>query len=125
MRDHIFQRLREIAEGICAAHRCTAQFCRHEGYAPGICDREMAQVMSRVGREVLGGENVTMLPKPMMGSEDVGYYFQKVPGVIDWLGGMPEAGPVPQHNPHFKIDLNALPYGMLVHIAMALDYLNR
>ena len=67
--------------------------------------------MSRVGREVLGGENVTMLPKPMMGSEDVGYYFQKVPGVIGWLGGMPEAGPVPQHNPHFKIDLNALPYG--------------
>ena len=125
MRDHIFQRLREIAEGICAAHRCTAQFCRHEGYAPGICDREMAQVMSRVGREVLGGVNVTMLPKPMMGSEDVGYYFQKVPGVIGWLGGMPEAGPVPQHNPHFKIDLNALPYGMLVHIAMALDYLNR
>ena len=125
MRDHIFQRLREIAEGICAAHRCTAQFCRHEGYAPDICDREMAQVMSRVGREVLGGENVTMLPKPMMGSEDVGYYFQKVPGVIGWLGGMPEAGPVPQHNPHFKIDLNALPYGMLVHIAMALDYLNR
>lgn len=125
MRDHIFQRLREIAEGICAAHRCTAQFCRHEGYAPGICDREMAQVMSRVGREVLCGENVTMLPKPMMGSEDVGYYFQKVPGVIGWLGGMPEAGPVPQHNPHFKIDLNALPYGMLVHIAMALDYLNR
>lgn len=125
MRDHIFQRLREIAEGICAAHRCTAQFCRHEGYAPGICDREMAQVMSRVGREVLGGENVTMIPKPMMGSEDVGYYFQKVPGVIGWLGGMPEAGPVPQHNPHFKIDLNALPYGMLVHIAMALDYLNR
>lgn len=125
MRDHIFQRLREIAEGICAAHRCTAQFCRHEGYAPGICDREMAQVMSRVGREVQGGENVTMLPKPMMGSEDVGYYFQKVPGVIGWLGGMPEAGPVPQHNPHFKIDLNALPYGMLVHIAMALDYLNR
>ena len=125
MRDHIFQRLKEIAEGICAAHRCTAQFCRHEGYAPGICDREMAQAMGRVGREVLGGENVTMLPKPMMGSEDVGYYFQKVPGVIGWLGGMPEAGPVPQHKPHFKIDLNALPYGMLVHIAMALDYLNR
>lgn len=125
MRDHIFQRLKEIAEGICTAHRCTAQFCRHEGYAPGICDQEMVQVMSRVGREVLGKENVTMLPKPMMGSEDVGYYFQKVPGVIGWLGGMPEAGPVPQHNLHFKIDLNALPHGMLVHIAMALDYLNR
>lgn len=125
MRDHIFQRLQEIAEGICTAHRCTVEFCRREGYAPGICDREMAQEMAETAREVLGAENVTILPKPMMGSEDVGYYFQKVPGVIGWLGGMPESGPVPLHNPHFKIDLKALRYGMLVHIAMAMDYLNR
>ena len=125
MRDRVFQRLKEIAEGICTAHRCTASFVRHEGYAPGICNREMAQEMVRTARVVLGEKNVTVLPKPMMGSEDVGYYFQKVPGVIGWLGGMTEAGPIPQHNPHFKIDLKALPCGMLVHIAMALDYLNR
>ena len=123
MRDRVFQRLKEIAEGICAAHRCTAKFSRWEGYAPGICDREMAREMTRAAREVLGEDHVTELPEPMMGSEDVGYYFQKVPGVIGWLGGMPESGPIPQHNPHFKIDLKALPYGMLVHIAMALDYL--
>lgn len=124
-RDYVFRRLKEIAEGICAAHRCTAEFVRHEGYAPGICDRELARDMARTARAVLGEDKVTMLPKPMMGSEDVGYYFQKVPGVIGWLGGMTEAGPIPQHNPHFKLDLNALSYGVLVHIAMALDYLNR
>lgn len=125
MRDHIFQRLKEIADGICSAHRCTAKFIRHEGYAPGICNRELAAEMAQTARSVLGEANVTVLTKPMMGSEDAGYYFQKVPGVIGWLGGMTEEGPIPQHNPRFKIDLKALPYGMLIHIAMAQNYLNK
>lgn len=124
MRDHVFQRLEEIAAGICTAHRCTASLIRHEGYAPGICAREMSDEMARVGRAVLGEQNVLVQETPMMGSEDVGYFFQQVPGVIGWLGGMPEDGPVPQHNPHFKIDLKALRYGVLMHVNMALDYLN-
>lgn len=123
MRDFVFKRLETIAEGICAAHRCTAVFKRHEGYAPGICNREMAGEMTRVGKAVLGEERVTILKQPMMGSEDVGYYFQEVPGVIGWLGAMPEDGPVAQHNPHFKISLDALHYGMLVHVGMVQDYL--
>lgn len=60
----------------------------------------------------------------MMGSEDVGYFFQQVPGVIGWLGSMPENGPVAPHNPHFKIDFKTLRYGVLMHVNMALDYLN-
>lgn len=126
MRDHTFQRLEEIANGICAAHRCTAKFSRSEGYAPGICDRAMSEEMQKVGRTVLGEKNIIVQEQPMMGSEDVGYYFQQVPGVIGWLGGMPVGGtPIPQHNPHFKIDLNALRYGALFHINMALDFLNQ
>lgn len=125
MRDHTFQRLEEIANGICAAHRCTAKFSRKEGYAPGICDRAMSEVMQKVGRAVLGEENVSVQEQPMMGSEDVGYYFQKVPGVIGWLGGMPVDGnPIPQHNPRFMIDLKSLRYGTLFHINMALELLN-
>ena len=61
----------------------------------------------------------------MMGSEDVGYYFQKVPGAMGWLGGMPEDGPVSPHTPSFHINLGALRYGALFHINMALDYLNK
>lgn len=125
-RDYIFRRMNEIANGICAAHRCTASFIRHEGYPPGLCNADMAEKLAQVSRAVLGNENVTVSETPMMGSEDVGYYFQKVPGVIAWLGAMPEDGQAfPMHNPHMKINLNAMRNGVLIHINMALEYLGR
>lgn len=125
MRNHVFQRLEEIANGVCAAHRCTARFIRHEGYAPTINAPEMVREMTAVSGEIFGAENVTLMKNPMMGSEDVGYYFQKVPGAMGWLGAMPEDGPAVAHNPSFHINLGALRYGMLFHINMALDYLNQ
>lgn len=125
MRDQVFQRLEEIANGICAAHRCTARFIRHEGYAPTINAPEISREMMEVGKGIFGEENTFLIEKPMMGSEDVGYYFQKVPGAMGWLGGMPEDGPVSPHNPSFHINLGALRYGALFHINMALDYLNK
>lgn len=125
LRNYVFQRLVEIADGICAAHRCTADFVRHEGYAPTINSAEMSQEMYEVAQKIFGVNNVMYLEKPIMGSEDVGYYFQEVPGAIGWLGGMHESGPVAAHNPNFKISLGALPYGVLFHINMALDYLNK
>lgn len=73
----------------------------------------------------MGTGTVTLMQTSMMGSEDPGYYFQKVPGVIAWLGAMPENEmPFPLHNPHMKLNLEALPYGVLMHINMALDFLN-
>lgn len=125
MRDHVFRRLKEIANGICAAHRCTAHFIRHEGYAPTINATKIAQEMAAISEGIFGTENTHTPKTPMMGSEDVGYYFQQVPGAMAWLGAMPEDGPVSPHNPSFHINLNALRYGILFHINMALDYLNK
>lgn len=125
MRMYIFKRLEEIANGICAAHRCSVQFVRHEGYAPTINSEEISKEMYGVAQKVLGADQVILLDKPMMGSEDVGYYFQEVPGAIGWLGVMSESGPVAPHNPKFKINLDALPCGVLLHVNMVLDYLNK
>ena len=125
LRDKVFRRLKEIAEGICAAHRCTATFLRHEGYAPGINTPELAEEMLAQARKVFGEGNAVLLEKPMMGSEDAGYYFQEVPGAMGWLGSMPDDGPVANHSPLFQISLKSLRYGVLLHINMALDYLER
>lgn len=124
-RDFVFKRLSEIADGICTAHRCTSQFLRHEGYAPTVNDTSVSAQMLCVATSIFGKDNVVYLEQPLMGSEDVGYYFQKVPGAIGWLGSMPESGAVAQHNPLFKISLDTLKYGTLFHINMALDYLNK
>lgn len=124
-RDYIFKRLKEIAEGICTAHRCTATFVRHEGYAPTINAPEISMEMLEVGKKLFGEDKVVMIDKPMMGSEDVGYYFQEVPGGFGWLGSAPAEGPVPQHNPKFRVALEALHNGVLFHVNMVQDYLNK
>lgn len=125
MRDQVFQRLSELASGICTAHRCTAHFIRHKGYPPAFNAPEIAQQMQAVARRSFGEDHVTELLLPMMGSEDVGYFFEQVPGAIGWLGAMPSDGPVAPHNPSFHISLDTLPYGVLFHINMALSYLNQ
>lgn len=124
-RDFVFRRLGEIADGICRAHRCSAQVTRREGYAPAVNAVEISAEMLEVARNCFGDENAVVLKEPMMGSEDAGYYFQEVPGGMGWLGAMPEDGPVAPHNPGFHISLEALRYGAMFHINMALDYLNK
>lgn len=123
-RNFVFSRLEEIADGICRAHRCSAQVTRIEGYAPAVNSVEISSKMMETAEMCFGEENAVALEEPMMGSEDAGYYFQEVPGGMGWLGAMPEDEPAALHNPGFHISLKTLPYGSLFHINMALNYLN-
>lgn len=125
LRDRTFKRLEELSDGICNAHRCVSHFVRHEGYAPTVNDPVISEEILQVAQRSFGSDHAALLKSPMMGSEDVGYYFQQVPGAIGWLGAMPEDGPVAPHNPSFKISLDTLKYGVLFHINMAVDYLNK
>ena len=125
LREQIFGRLPEIAEGICKAHRCTYEFNRIKGYSPTINDVEVAEKMADVAAKCFGKENVFISDTPLMGSEDVGYYFQEVPGAMAWLGVKDmKIEPVSPHNPRFQIDLGALKSGVFFHVNMAMDYLN-
>lgn len=125
VREKICRRLKEIAEHICLAHNCTAVFERIEGYLPMICDPEAAEFMRTIARNVLGEDAVLDAP-PMMGSEDMGYYLQKVPGAFMSFGIKgPEDECLAQHNPYFKVNLNALEIGTLLHINFAVSFLNQ
>lgn len=125
LRERIFERLPEIADGICKAHRCTYEFKRVKGYTPTINDVEMAEKMSYVANKCFGEDKVNVSDIPLMGSEDAGYYFEKVPGAIAFLGARNmKIDPVAAHNPCFQIDLDALKYGVLFHVNMVIDYLN-
>ncbi|SHI83838.1 amidohydrolase [Dethiosulfatibacter aminovorans DSM 17477] len=125
LREVVFQRLPEIAEGICKAHRCKAEFSRIKGYSPTINDVEIAERMVDVAGSCFGEENVYISDVPLMGSEDVGYYFQEIPGALGWLGVKESSiEPVVAHNPRFRIDLGALKSGVVFHVNMAMNYLN-
>lgn len=116
------QRVREIAERICAAHRCRAEVSfPGNDYPPTLNDATLWQVARELGGELLGTEQVVELP-PTMGGEDFAYYTQHAPGCFVALGMRNEGeGAVYNvHDPRFKMDESVLPLGSALHVAFAL-----
>jgi len=124
VRENIAKRIGEISENIAIAHRCKAVYTRFKGYNPTINDEKMVKLVRESAEKYL--QRVHLEEKPFTGGEDFGSYLRKVPGALIWLGcGIPEEkNPVFAHNPGFKVDLNALIFGVQVHINTSLAYLN-
>jgi amidohydrolase len=68
-----------------------------------------------VAAELLGGDNVTTMQRPSMGSEDFAYYLEHVPGTMFRLGVAGNATPWPGlHTPTFDVDERCLAVGAKV-----------
>lgn len=117
VREQINRRLGELAASIAKAHRCSAQYVRERGYDPTVNDPRVAGCVA-AARQYLGEDHVLTHPTPLTGGEDVGFYFQKVPGAFMFLGcAQPgEENHVDLHSPYFRVCLEGLIYGTLVHL---------
>jgi len=83
--DLIEQRMRDLAEHLCAAHgvRCTFDF--HRNYPPTVNDAAQADFMRQVMIDVFGAENV--LPQiPALTAEDFSFMLQARPGAYAFIG---------------------------------------
>lgn len=127
VREYVITRLEELACGIAQAYRCKLDFKRLTGYMPTINDENMVALAEQTGAALLGEGHVTLQKEPFLTSEDVGYYFNQVPGALIWMGVKNEADStaVAIHNPEFKIDLTALPIGVALHVNNAIAFLNQ
>ncbi|MDR1049051.1 MAG: amidohydrolase [Synergistaceae bacterium] len=128
VRETVSRRIGELAEGICAAHRCTGEYILERGYEPTLNDPGMVEFVLRTAGEFLGKEHAELHPKPFMTGEDAGAYFRKVPGALLWIGCTAAEDLRPDipnlHNPAFKVDLRTLPVGIAVHVNNALAWPN-
>jgi amidohydrolase len=129
VRERAHELIRQIPEGIAAAHGATADVEISSGYPATINDDDVAGRAMEVGAELVGDERVNDMPWPSMGSEDFSYILQRVPGAMAFLGATPpELDPetVPQtHSNKVVIDEDALPVGVALHVAMAERLLER
>ncbi|PKI35621.1 hypothetical protein CRG98_044075 [Punica granatum] len=123
------RRLKEVVEGQAAVHRCKAHVDMEEEELPPypavVNDKELTEHVEKVGRLLLGPENVRVGKKVMAG-EDFAFYQEMVPGVMLSIGiRSEEAGSTySPHSPYFFLDEDALPIGAAVHAAIAETYLN-
>ncbi len=122
-REHFAGRIPEVITGIAEAMQCTATVDYQPGYPSMVNDAGMADLVRRAATDVLGADNV-LRGTPMMGVEDMAYYFQQVPGCFYNLGvGNAELGiGIGVHNPRFEMDEASLAIGVEVMTAVTLRY---
>ena len=120
------QRVREIATGVAAVHRCEARVeYADEAYPPTVNDAHCWGVAQGLVRGLLGPDAMRELP-PVMGGEDFSFYAEQVPGCFLGLGIRNESVGATHsiHHPRFKVDEDALPIGAALHVAFALHSLD-
>ena len=119
-------RVRAIAEGIAAAHRCAAAVSFEAVEYPATVNDAAAWALAReVGGELLGAGAVLESP-PIMGGEDFSFILERVPGCFVLLGVRNEAIGADKslHHPQFIADEAALPIGAALHAGFALRALD-
>jgi hippurate hydrolase len=122
----IERRMREVAEGLCAAHGASCEFVFNRGYpvtANHVAETEFAK---RVLGEVVGAANV--LPfAPAMTSEDFSFFLQAKPGCYFMIGNGDGShrhaghglGPCTLHNPSYDFNDELIPLGATAWVRIA------
>lgn len=84
---------------------------------PTVNDAGLAAFIRDVSREVVGAENVSFNER-LMGSEDMAYYLERVPGCFFFIGSANESKQLnfPHHSPKFDFDEDALETGVKVFL---------
>ena len=127
-RQEVRAALRRLAEGIAAAHECTAEVNVTDGFPPTINDSRAVALFEAVARELPGGDFET-LANPIMGAEDFSYVLEKLPGAMAFLGvaaeGADPAGCCGIHSTRMVVDESALPRGSAILAGCALRFLER
>lgn len=116
-RETIRRTMERVAEGVAAAHGCSAELQYVEGYAAVVNDANVAElVRANVDPERL------LEHGPVMGGEDFSAYGGVVPACFVFVGAGGK-GTFPHHHPKFAIDEDALPVAAELFVRVALDYL--
>ena len=125
----LLRRIGELAQGIAAAYRGTAEVCELASAPPLKNDDSALDLSTACAKELFGDASVYRLRDGGMGSEDFASYTYELPCAYLLLG----AGTAqedshygkPMHNPKVIFNEDILPRGAALHTLTALRYLER
>jgi len=114
-------RLERVAAGICAAWGAKYEFKYLRGTPVTVNDVGFNALVSEVGAQVLGADNVIELDEPSMGAEDFAMYLAHAPGAMFRLGVGEDVTPL--HTPTYNFTDGAVAKGMEMFANITLRYL--
>lgn len=122
IRQHIFNRIKEIAEGISKTMGGSATFKLINGYPVTVNYPEQTEVALKAAEKIVGKENIIdNFPIVSMGSEDFSFMLKEKPGCYVFIGNDGEGsnGPCMLHNPYYDFNDKILPIGASYFVALA------
>lgn len=114
------ERIKEVASSTVAAYGCRAEVDLRVGYPCVDNNERLTEVTREVIADTFGADAFVDIPRRMT-AEDFGFYSVRYPSVFYRWGVDSE---VPLHNAAFVANEGALPYGVAMLSAMALELLN-
>ncbi|WP_367924114.1 M20 family metallopeptidase [uncultured Ruthenibacterium sp.] len=119
VRTRIQERIETLAKGIAAAHGAKAEFTYSRGYDSIVNDTALTQMGRNLIAQTFGESHVTDL-SPIAPGDDFCYYSQKCPGFFVELGAANSklGSDAPHHNPRYRMDEDALVYGLEYTVAL-------
>ncbi len=82
--------IERVAAGVSAAHGMSATVAFSEGYPATINDEAEYALAAEVTADLFGADRHTRRPLPEMGSEDMSFVMNEVPGAYFFLGACPD-----------------------------------
>jgi hippurate hydrolase len=130
--DLIEERMRVIAQNICAAFDAQCEFEFERNYPPTVNHPAETAFAREVMAGIVGAENVRA-QEPTMGAEDFAYMLQARPGAYCFIGNGDGAhrdighggGPCAIHNPSYDFNDELIPLGASYWVRLAEQWLAR
>jgi len=120
----VIGRMKEISNGVCSAAGCQVELEFERITPPLVNHAETAALAAEVAHHLFPEFEIDREHR-VMGSEDMAYFMQEVPGCYLFIGSANSARNLdaPHHNPLFDFDENALPIaaGLLAACAWRLQ----
>ena len=111
VRDMVERRMKEVVDGIAAAHGAGADFTYRRGYPPTVNHERETEIAARAAAAVVGETNVDRNPMPTMGGEDFAFMLEQKPGCYIFIGNGASDGGRVLHSPHYDFNDEILPIG--------------
>jgi amidohydrolase len=112
VRERTIANIRRIVDGIGSVTGTRLELSNVVGIPSVDNDSELTELVGRVSRELLGPQQVAVMPRPSMGSEDFAAYLEHVPGTMFRLGCAGDHAPWPGlHTPTFDVDEKCIAVG--------------
>ena len=126
LREQIPGIIERIAKNTAASYRAEASLEYIYGTPPVTNDEECAAIARGAVVKLVGEEGVFEFPKTT-GGEDFGYFLEKAPGVIAFVGIRNDEKGInyAHHHDKFDMDEDGLEIGTALYVQYTLDYLNQ